>query len=93
MFYASLNCRFYQGSDDEVWSSVKGTQIVLNCEILGTTLDCKKSGIDHSSFEINEHDCETIHDIFKRDDNFEFKNRNFFLKLVLLIFFCNILSP
>jgi len=76
MFFTNLN-RGNQGSDDEVWSSVKGTKIVLNCEILGIILDCKKWGIDLSSFEINEHYLETFHDIFEWDGNFEFKNHNF----------------
>ena len=77
IFYANLNREFYEGNDNEIWSSVKGTKIVLNCDLLGTILNCKNTGMDLSSFQIDEHDRETFHHIFERDENFEFKNQNF----------------
>ena len=45
--------------------------------MLGTILKCKSTGIDLSSFNIDENDHETFHHIFEGDDNFEFINRNF----------------
>ena len=77
MFYANLNRGFYDGQDGQIWSSVKGTQIVLDCEILGNILGCKYTGMNLSEFQINENDRETFHHIFEGDDNFEFKNRYF----------------
>ena len=77
MFYANLNRGFYQGNDDEIWSSVKGTQIVLNCDVLGAILNCKCTGMDLSNFNFNESDRETFHHIFESDENFDFINRNF----------------
>ena len=56
---------------------MKGTQIVLDCEILGTILGCKHTGMNLSNFQINELDRETFHHIFKEDDNLEFKNTYF----------------
>ena len=92
IFYVNLNRSFYEGNEDEIWSSVKGTKIILNCEILCSILNCKNLRMDLSNFNIDEHDRETFHHIFEGDDNFEFKNRNFVRKHVLSIFFCNILS-
>ena len=75
MFYANLNRGFYEGRDDEVWSSVKGTQIVLDTDVLGTILECKSTGSNLSSFEIDETDRETFHNIF--EEEMDFKNKNF----------------
>ena len=77
IFYANLNRGFYDGNDDEIWSSVKGTQIVLNAEILGNILECKNSGMNLSDFNINENDRETFHHIFEGDDDFVFQNKYF----------------
>src|SRR5574338_85283 len=77
MFYVNLNRSFHEGNENEIWSSVKGTKIVLNCDLLGTILNCKSTEMDLSSFQIDEHDRETFHHIFEGDENFEFKNRNF----------------
>lgn len=38
MYYANLKGKFYDGREGDVLSSVKGTQIVLNCELLGRIL-------------------------------------------------------
>ena len=38
LFYANLNHNFYNGNDGEVWSSVNGTRIVLDCNLLGIIL-------------------------------------------------------
>ena len=78
--YANLNRGFYNGNEDEIWSSVKGTRIVLNCDLLGTILNCKNTWMDLSSFNIDENDRETFHHIFEGNDNFNFKNWNFWPK-------------
>jgi len=75
MFYANLFRGFYDGNDNEVWSSVKGVQIILNAEILGAILECKCTGEDLSKFEIKENDFETFHEIFEGE--MDFKNKNF----------------
>ena len=77
MFYTNLNRSFYEGNENQIWSSVKGTQIVLDCEIIGNILGCKSTGMDLSTFQINENDRETFHHIFESDENMEFKNRYF----------------
>lgn len=77
MFYANLNRGFYNGNEDQIWSSVKGTLIVLDSDILGTILGCKSTGMNLSEFQINETDRETFHHIFESDDHMDFKNRFF----------------
>ena len=44
IFYANLNRGFYVGNEDEICTSFKSTQIVLNCDLLGTILNCKCMG-------------------------------------------------
>ena len=56
---------------------MKGTQIVLNSEVLGNILGGKSMGLNLSDFKIDEHDRETFHHIFESDSEFDFKNRNF----------------
>lgn len=77
MFYANLNRGFYNGNEDEVWSSVNGTRIVLNSDILGTILGCKSNGMNLSEFQLDETDREAFHHIFESDEHMEFKNRFF----------------
>ncbi|MDQ4222818.1 hypothetical protein RBK84_00290, partial [Pseudomonas aeruginosa] len=62
------------GNEGEVWSSVKGTQIVLNNEVLGNILGCKSTGLNILDFKIIEHDRETFHHNFESDSEFDFKN-------------------
>ena len=74
IFYANLNRGIYDGNEDEIWSSVKDIRIVLNCDLLGTILNCKCTGMDLSNFKIDENDRETFHHIFEGNDNYELKN-------------------
>jgi len=78
MFYTNLNRKFHKGTEGEVWSSVNGTLIVLNYEILGTILGCRSTGIYLSSFKIDEKNDEVFYEIFETDDHLEIKNWYFF---------------
>lgn len=73
--YANLKGKFYNGNKVEVWSTVKGTQNILNCEMLGNILGCKSNGMDLSNFKIDIYNREVLHDIFESGNDFEFKKK------------------
>jgi len=76
MFYVNLNHKFYIGNEGEVWSSVNGTHIILNNNLLGVILGYRSTEMDLLKFLIDEINCQVFHDIFKGATPPEFKNWN-----------------